>query len=105
MIINNTYFTVGVEDILAELKLQLTSNGITLLNKVVDSGDNVMVCCPYHKNGQERRPSAGIKKSDGLFHCLACGHTTDLPSMISHCFGYYDDFGKFGWNWLMKNYL
>ena len=70
MQINNTIFNVDLKTIIQELRSQLTANHIHLLNKVVDSGDDIMVCCPYHKEGQEKRPSAGIRKSDGMFHCF-----------------------------------
>jgi DNA primase len=71
-----------------------------------DTPDNIQVCCPYHKDGQERRPSAGIKKSDGIFHCFTCGETHTLQEMISHCFGRYDDVvGAFGWEGLLNNFL
>ena len=91
-------------DILAELQRQLTINEIPLLQKTKDSGDNIMVQCPYHGNGQERRPSAGIRKSDGMFHCFACGETHTLPEVISYCFGNDDMFGKQGFKWIMKNF-
>lgn len=64
-----------------------------------------MVQCPYHGNGQERKPSAGIRKSDGLFHCFACDEVHTLPELIGHCLGYTDDiFGKQGFKWIMKNF-
>ena len=66
-----------------------------------DSSNNIMVCCPYHN---ERRPSAGIRKTDGMFHCFACGEVHTLPEVISHIFNA-DDIGAFGWNWLLKNFL
>jgi len=92
--------------ILEELRSQLSANGIQLLHTMRDTPDNIQVCCPYHKDGQERRPSAGIKKSDGIFHCFSCGETHTLQEMISHCFGKYDDVvGAFGWEWLLKNFL
>jgi DNA primase len=62
-----------------------------------------MVQCPYHGDGQERRPSAGIRKTDGMFHCFACGETHPLTEVISHCFGK-DMFGDFGWRWLLQNF-
>ena len=71
---------------------------------IYKGGDDVMLCCPYHKEGRERKPSAGIRKSDGLFHCLACDETHSLPEMISHCFGWHDPFGKHGFKWLVKNF-
>ena len=105
MIINDVQFNASLMDILIELKNELNSNGIELLHKIKDGPDNVQVCCPYHKDGQERRPSAGIRKEDGLFHCLACGETHSLQEVISYCFGYTDDIvGTFGWKWLLKNF-
>lgn len=106
MIINNVPFETDLMSILEELRYQLSANGIKLFHSMRDTPDNIQVCCPYHKNGQERRPSAGIKKSDGTFHCFTCGETHTLQEMISHCFGRYDDIvGAFGWEWLLKNFL
>lgn len=106
MTINNIQFETNLMTILEELRSQLSANGIQLLHSMRDTPDNIQVCCPYHKGGQERRPSAGIKKSDGTFHCLACGETHTLQEMISHCFGRGDDIiGAFGWEWLLKNFL
>ena len=104
MIINNTIFNVDLRTIIQELRSQLTANHIHLLNKIQDSGEDIMVCCPYHKEGQERRPRAGIRKSDGMFHCLACGETHSLPEMISYCLGYNDLFGREGYKWLCRNF-
>jgi len=101
--INGTIFNVELLDIIFDLQVQLASNGIQLLEKVVDSSKDVMVQCPYHNNGQERKPSAGIRKSDGVLHCFACNETHSLAEVISHCFGYNDN-GMFGWRWLYKHY-
>ena len=106
MIINNIPFETDLMSILEELRSQLSANGINLFHSMRDTPDNIQVCCPYHKGGQERRPSAGIKKSDGIFHCFTCGETHTLQEMISHCFGRDDDVvGAFGWEWLLKNFL
>lgn len=106
MIINNITFECDLSMIIDELRSQLNINGIKLLGVVRDTPDNIMVSCPYHKGGQERRPSAGIEKSSGVFHCFACGETHSINEMISHCFGKTDDLvGAFGWNWLLKNFL
>ena len=106
MVINDIPFNCEMLDIITELQFQLSANGIKLLNKMIDSGDNVMVCCPYHKGGQERKPSAGIRKSDGTFHCFTCGEVHTLPEMISFCFGHINDLiGGFGWKWLTRNFL
>lgn len=106
MVINNIPFSCTVVDIMTELKSQLNLNDINLLQKIIDTPDNVMVSCPYHKDGQERKPSAGIRKTDGTFHCFTCGEVHTLQEVISHCFGYYEDLvGSFGWKWLTKNFL
>lgn len=103
MNINDVEFNATLEEILTELQEQLNLNGIKLLQKMKPSGNDIMVQCPYHGDGQERRPSAGIRKSDGIFHCFACGETHTLPEVISHCFGK-DMFGDFGWRWLLQNF-
>ena len=105
MTINDVHFNADAMEIIGELQSQLHANNIDLINIVKDTPDNIMIQCPYHKGGTERRPSAGIRKSDGLFNCLACHEVHTLPEMISHCFGHFDDMvGAFGWNWLLKNF-
>lgn len=103
MRINDVEFNADLEEILEELTKELELNGISLLQKTKQSGNDIMVQCPYHGDGQEKRPSAGIRKSDGIFHCFACGETHTLPEVISHCFGK-DMFGDFGWRWLLQNF-
>ncbi len=105
MIINNVQFNCELEDILTELISQLRANGINLIQKHKDGPTHIQICCPYHANGMERRPSAGLRKSDGIFHCFACNETHSLSEVISHCFGHDDDVvGKFGWQWLLRNF-
>ena len=104
MIINNVQFNCELHEIITELQSQLALNNIPLIQKTNDTNNDIMVQCPYHGNGQERKPSAGIRKSDGQFHCFACGETHSLQEVISHCFGYNDVFGQWGWKWLNKNF-
>ena len=102
MIINDVMFNCELSDILDEVDRQRALYGLSPFTKRRDSGKDIQVCCPYHN---ERRPSAGIRKSDGLFHCFACGETHSLQELISHCFEKYDDIvGAFGWQWLLKNF-
>ena len=104
MKINDTIINADLGTILTELQRQLNEQGINLLSTIKNTDDNYMVTCPYHKDGQERRPSAGIRKSDGTFHCLACGETHSLPEVISYCFGWNDVFGKQGLRWILDNF-
>ena len=101
MKINDIEFNASLWDILTELKSQLQVNGIDLLGNMKQSGHNIQVCCPYHN---ERRPSAGIDMNTGIFHCFACQEVRSLEELIAFCFGHGDDM-KFGWNWLLKNFL
>jgi len=105
MIINDVQFNCSLEDILTELVSQLRANNIPLIAKQRDSGDHIQITCPYHSNGMERKPSAGLRKSDGILHCFACGEIHTLPEVISHCFGHDEDLvDKWGWQWLIRNF-
>ena len=101
MLINEIEFNADLWDILTELQSQLRINGIDLLGDMKQSGHNIMLCCPYHN---ERRPSAGVDMRTGMFHCFACQEVRTLEELIARCFGHGDDM-KFGWNWLLKNFL
>lgn len=103
--INDVEFVDSMGDILAELQNQLIANDIPYLHTIRYSSGNYMVPCPYHKNGLERKPSAGIKETDGTLHCFACGATHTLPEVISFVFGHNDMTGGYGWSWLLKNFL
>lgn len=104
MIINDVQFNCELEDILSELIAQLRANESNLIHKYIDGPTHIQICCPYHSGGMERRPSAGLRKSDGVFHCFACGEIHSLQEVISHCFGHDDTLGMFGWQWLLKNF-
>lgn len=104
MKINDVQFNCDLNDILSELISQLRANGSNLIQKYIDGPTHIQICCPYHAGGMERRPSAGLRKSDGVFHCFACGEVHSLQEVISHCFGHDDTLGKFGWRWLLKNF-
>jgi hypothetical protein len=105
MKINEVYINADLSDILSELQRQLVYNQIPYLQKIKDSGNDIMVQCPFHGNGQERKPSMGIRKSDGIGHCFACHEVHTLPEIVSFVFGHNDDmFGKQGMKWLIKNF-
>ena len=104
MRIDGIEFGEDLQEILNELVVQLRANGIEYIQKMTPTTTHIQVCCPYHNGGMERRPSAGIRREDGMFHCFACGEVHTLPEVISHCFGK-DSMGAFGWQWLLKNYV
>jgi DNA primase len=108
--VGNTLILADCLDILQELKRQLEINGILRFAEFKVGEKNIQFNCPIHSNGQERKPSCGVSivnqenTPSGTVHCFACGYTATLPEMISHCFGK-DDFGAFGKEWLIKNFL
>lgn len=98
-------------EILTTLRDQvLEQQGRQILRKIKKTGNNIMVCCPIHANGQERKPSCGISTVDGkvtkagTVHCFACNYVDTLQGMISKCFGYMND-DTFGKNWLLQNFV
>ena len=104
MEVNNHVILDDTQDILIELRKQLEFNGVKRFAKFIDSGNNIQTNCPFHKEGQERKPSFGINKNTGECHCFGCGWSGTLSEMISNCFGK-DDFGVYGDKWLIRNFL
>lgn len=97
--VNNVIYDVDVITVLNDLHEQLPN----ILNIIKDAGDNVMVQCPFHKDGQETKPSCGIHKETGVYHCFTCHEKGDLTEFISNCFGK-NDWGMFGSAWMRKMY-
>ena len=70
--ISETIYELNLIDIIKELKEQLAINQIYLFNTIKELPEDLMVSCPFHKEGQERKPSCGIRKEDGWVHCFTC---------------------------------
>lgn len=91
-------------NVLVELRRQATFAGLSIFKDIKESGNDLMVTCPFHKGGQERKPSFGINKSTMEAHCFTCGYSGNLYDVISRIFGY-DDRGQYGKSWLSKNFV
>ena len=103
MFINGIQFNTEIREIISTLKQELANNGIYRFDKMFDSGDDFMVCCPYpHGDHYDSNPSAGIRKSDGTFHCLACNKTVSIDELIANCLGYNDPL--IGYRWLVQHF-
>lgn len=80
-----------------------------ILKDIHDAGENVMITCPFHKGGNERRPSCGVSKIDkedhpaGTVHCFTCGRSTSFDKLISYLLGT-EDSGAEGKKWLLANF-
>lgn len=85
--------------------------GRIILKDIVDNGgENLMVTCVGHKEGNESKPSCGVLKTEhnhrpaGTFHCFTCGYTATLPQMISDMLGH-EDGGIEGEKWLISTFI
>lgn len=101
----------SVQDIMLLLQKTLHIDGLQLLKDVViprSPGQDIVFTCPFHKNGNESRPSAGIQSRpvNGvvLWHCFTCHEKGTLETLVSRCFGYEHDRGEFGTRWILNNF-
>ncbi len=85
------------------LKDELALHGINRFFQFRLNGSNIQTTCPFHKDGQERKPSFGVNGELNKCHCFACGWSGDIENMISQLYGYQDN-GKYGKNWLVKHF-
>lgn len=70
-------------EILTTLRDQvLEQQGRQILRKIKKTGNNIMVCCPIHANGQERKPSCGISTVDGKVSKAGTVHCFDIDTEI-----------------------
>ena len=92
-------------EVLYKLRDDCVLAGMNLFHRFRLSGNtDIMTTCPFHKGGQERKPSFGISRVDGTCHCFACGWVGSITEMISTVFGYEDN-GAYGEKWLSRNFL
>lgn len=99
-----------VEQVLKDIKLQLYGTG--LLREMNSTGADLMITCPFHKNGKEHSPSCGVllkekvvrekKYEAGTVHCYTCGYTADLPQFIADVLGLENSIA--GYKWLVGKY-
>lgn len=108
--VGNKTLSTSIEDIITTLRAYLELNDIHFFKDIKLTGNNLMVTCPCHKNGQERKPSAGITTiasgdtPAGTFHCFTCGATYAIDELISYCLGAVDD-GALGRQWLFERFI
>lgn len=82
------------EELLKEIRqyIQLKT-GKTYFRSIRSTGDNLIVTCPFHKEGQERRPSCNIRVTSdersfvGAVHCFTCGETMNIYDMLRRILG------------------
>ncbi len=111
--VRDRVINTSVENIVNRSKIEAASIGINKLKHIREIRDSLQVTCPFHKNGQERKPSCGIVLKDttnsrgekvpvGTFHCFACGMKGPLSRFISGVFNAETD--EFGEKWILDNF-
>ena len=79
-----------IEEIRYYIKLK---TGKLYFKHIRQTPDNIIVTCPFHKDGQERKPSATIrvttseKTIPGMFKCFTCGEAMPLDRVLQHILG------------------
>ena len=76
------------------------------------NGDYYTVYCPFHKDGQERKPSCGVllreqyrggqKYPAGWWHCFTCGAAKSMVDAVTEILKS-KNIGKSGLDWLKEN--
>ena len=99
----DTIIQASTEDVINTLRFDLAQKGLNRFAIVRLNGENLQSNCPFHKNGQERKPSFGVNGEIDKCHCFACGWSGTIEEMISELYGYQDE-GKFGKRWLIKRF-
>lgn len=101
--LQDTIIQSDTQSVLDMLKFDLAQHGVDRFHIFRNNGDNIQTNCPFHKNGQERRPSFGVNGEIDRCHCFSCGWSGTIEEMISELYGYQDE-GKFGKRWLIKRF-
>ena len=101
--LQDTIIQTDTQSVLDMLKFDLAQHGVDRFHQFRRNGDNIQTSCPFHKNGQERKPSFGVNGEIDKCHCFACGWSGTIEEMISELYGYQDE-GKFGKRWLIKRF-
>lgn len=103
LIIDNHLIKRDIKEILTKLKSSIYNGK---LKSILYKGDEVQVTCPFHKDGQETRPSCFIYVGEGdliwgTFHCFTCGEKGSLTKFVAECFEKNERYAK---DWLKKNF-
>lgn len=101
--LQDTIIQTDTQSVLDMLKFDLAQHGVDRFHIFRNNGENIQTNCPFHKNGQERKPSFGVNGEIDRCHCFSCGWAGTIEEMISELYGYQDE-GKFGKRWLIKRF-
>ncbi len=76
------------------------------------AGNYMQIYCPFHNDGNERKPSCGVllheeirggrKYPQGWTHCFTCSYAKSLPDMVTDILKLHN-ISKSGLDWLIEN--
>lgn len=68
--LQDTIIQTSTEDVINTLRFDLAQKGLNRFAVVRLNGENLQSNCPFHKNGQERKPSFGVNGEIDRCHCF-----------------------------------
>lgn len=105
LVIHNRIIDCDVEEILDKLALQCEGKYLQRMNR---KSDFVQIACPFHKDGQERKPSCSVyNRHDnpevvfGTYHCFTCGSTGPLWKLVAKVLNITYEDAQY---WLIENF-
>lgn len=85
---------------------------VELIRQNRKAGNYMSIYCPFHGDGQERRPSCGVLLEDeyrngtrykaGWFHCFACGYANTMENAVTDLLKNHN-MTQSGIDWLSEN--
>lgn len=100
--VDNKYIDITVENLIKTLKFELSKEGLSYFRDIKHTTNDIMVTCPFHKHGNESKPSCGINMDTGVYHCFTCGASGPIERMVSYCLGH--DTDKYGVDWIKSTF-
>lgn len=102
---DNLLISTDVQSILQDIRAEaFTKYDLNYFRDIKIVNNHVMTNCAFHKNGQERKPSAGIDMTTGFYHCFTCGAAMPFTKFVSRVLFNSNDEDK-GKKWLKQNYV
>jgi len=106
LVINKKLITTPIPIILNTLKNEIDGKYLKYIGP--EKNGDVAITCPWHKEGNENRPSCHIfsRRDDssiyyGTCHCFTCGKKAPLYTLVGYCLGGDDELGK---EWLAERF-
>ena len=104
--IKNKVITEPIINILYQAKRELTNGKLKDIQKAHDA--NILITCPCHKGGYEKRPSCRVLADEtcedleaGYAYCFSCGYSAPFAQVIGDLFNEDKSFGE---EWLVERF-